>query len=92
VDVGCWAHARRKFFEARSSSPEEAEEALGLIRRLYRVEVEAKEFEPDERAAIRSRALRHDILYLPFEFSSPMAPLSPLQFLAGLAPRRTMRG
>jgi transposase len=53
VDVGCWAHARRKFFEARGSSPEEAEEALGLIRRLYRVEVEAKEFEPDERAAIR---------------------------------------
>jgi transposase len=37
---GCWAHTRRKFFEARSSAPE-ADEALKLIQKLYRVERQA---------------------------------------------------
>lgn len=34
---GCWAHCRRKFFEARSSAPE-AEEVLSRIQDLYRIE------------------------------------------------------
>lgn len=38
--VGCWAHARRKFFKALSNAPE-AKEAMGSIRELYRVEHEA---------------------------------------------------
>lgn len=40
--VGCWAHVRRKFYEARTSVPE-ADEAIGLVARLYRVEYEAAE-------------------------------------------------
>ena len=36
---GCWAHARRKVFEARLSAPE-ADELLALIQELYRVEHE----------------------------------------------------
>jgi transposase len=36
--VACNAHARRRFVEAQSSSPEEAEEALKYIRKLYQVE------------------------------------------------------
>jgi transposase len=39
--VGCWAHARRKFFEALPSAPK-AKEALALILELYRVEAAAK--------------------------------------------------
>lgn len=39
---GCWCHARRKFFEALGSAPTEAEHAITLIRRLFRVEHEAK--------------------------------------------------
>jgi transposase len=35
--VACWAHVRRRFFEARSTAPE-AEQILHLIRELYRVE------------------------------------------------------
>ena len=35
--AGCWAHARRRFWEARTSSPQ-ANEVLHLITRLYRVE------------------------------------------------------
>jgi hypothetical protein len=43
VEVGCWAHARRKFFEAQKADPENALYALGLIRQLYAVEREATE-------------------------------------------------
>src|SRR5581483_677602 len=43
VEVGCWAHARRKFFEAQKTDPENALYALGLIRQLYAVEREATE-------------------------------------------------
>jgi len=42
IRVGCWAHARRKFFEALSSAPE-AKEVLDLIVKLYRVEHDAAE-------------------------------------------------
>jgi hypothetical protein len=41
VEVACWAHARRKFFEAQKTDPERALYALGVIRQLYAVEKEA---------------------------------------------------
>ena len=43
VEVGCWAHARRKFFEAQKTDPEGALYALGVIRQLYALEREATE-------------------------------------------------
>ncbi len=36
--VGCWAHARRKFFEAVAERPKTAERILQLIAQLYRHE------------------------------------------------------
>jgi len=41
--VGCWAHARRYFYDARLSDPERAHDALARIRTLYAVEARAKE-------------------------------------------------
>jgi transposase len=38
--VGCWSHARRKFFKALPAAPE-AQQAMDSIRELYRVEHEA---------------------------------------------------
>lgn len=38
--VGCWAHARRKFFEAAAERPKTAERVLRLIGRLYQLEAE----------------------------------------------------
>ena len=43
VAVGCWAHARRKFHEARSSDPERSHAAIAWIGRLYGVEREARD-------------------------------------------------
>lgn len=40
--VLCWAHARRKFFEARTAQPEPAHRALASIGRLYAVKREAQ--------------------------------------------------
>ncbi len=37
-EVACWAHARRKFFDARTSSAGEASLILAMIARLYEVE------------------------------------------------------
>lgn len=42
IEVGCWAHARRKFHDARTTDPAQAHEALARIRRLYDVEAEIK--------------------------------------------------
>jgi len=41
--VGCWAHVRRYFFDARFSDPERSHDALARIRAPYAVEREAKE-------------------------------------------------
>lgn len=51
--VGCWAHAGRRFFDARSSAEKEVAEALRRIGRLYAVERDATELAPAERAALR---------------------------------------
>ena len=38
--LGCWAHVRRKFVEARTNNAAKASEALAFIRTLYAVETE----------------------------------------------------
>jgi transposase len=43
VEVGCWAHCRRHFHEARDHDAARAHEAMARIRTLYAVEDEAKE-------------------------------------------------
>ncbi|RKG61324.1 IS66 family transposase [Corallococcus sp. CA054B] len=40
--VGCWAHVRRRFFDALATAPE-SREALDFIRELYRVEAQARD-------------------------------------------------
>ncbi len=46
VEVACWAHARRKFFDARSNAPREANQVLEWIRQLYDIEDRARDFTP----------------------------------------------
>ena len=43
IEVGCMMHARRKFYEARTSDPPRSHQALAWISLLYNVEREAKE-------------------------------------------------
>jgi transposase len=53
TEVACWAHARRKFYDAQDSDEQRARQMLTLIAELYAVEREAKEIEDASRLALR---------------------------------------
>src|SRR6266436_275506 len=55
LEVACWAHARRKFYDARSNAPREANQVLEWIRQLYDVEDRPRDFTLEERQALRQR-------------------------------------
>ncbi len=59
TEVGCWSHARRKFFELaeRGNSPI-ADQALVTIGRLYDIERDIQDKPPDERQRIRASQSR----------------------------------
>ena len=55
IEVACWAHARRKFVESESSASLRSLTAVAWIKRLYKIEDEAREAEldADELCALR---------------------------------------
>jgi hypothetical protein len=63
IHVGCMAHARRRFSDAvkaqgRNHKQGKAHQGLSLIRKLYRVEGQARKLTPDERYAHRQQQAR----------------------------------
>jgi hypothetical protein len=42
-ETGCWAHARRHFYDAKENDPTRAHVAMAHIRQLYAVETEARD-------------------------------------------------
>ncbi len=66
VEVACWAHARRRFFEAQSSDLMRSTIMLAYIRLLYDVERKARDqkLDGEARRALRqenSKPILHDI-------------------------------
>lgn len=57
IEVACWAHARRKFNEAKVSDKSRSKMAMAFIRKLYEVEWEADENKLD---AAGRKALRDE--------------------------------
>ena len=57
-EVACWAHARRKFFEASQHLVGDPFTAVVFIRQLYDIERRAKELTIDERQAYRQKHAR----------------------------------
>jgi transposase len=57
IEVACWAHSRRKFFEITLSAKKEglADEALDFIAKLYDIERRAKSLNPEQRRYCRRR-------------------------------------
>jgi hypothetical protein len=54
TEIGCIAHARRKFFELHATNKSQiAEQALRYIQLLYEIESEVRDLEPDLRCRIR---------------------------------------
>ncbi len=55
VEVACWAHARRKFFEARPNAPAAANRVLEWVRQLYDIEDRGRALAVEDRRALRQR-------------------------------------
>ena len=55
-EVGCWAHARRKFVECESTAKARCQELLKLISKLYAVEAQAKTLRQRLKARIKISA------------------------------------
>lgn len=53
TEVACWAHARRKFYDAQDSDEQRAAQMLSMIAELYAVEREAKEADEAARLTLR---------------------------------------
>ena len=73
-EVACWAHARRKFFDAKDTDGRRATEMLSMVRELYGVEHQAEALiastigniskDPaafDEAAHLRADAIRREL-------------------------------
>jgi transposase len=55
TEVACWAHARRKFYDAQDSDSLRAAQMLALIGELYTIEREAKDALDAQRLALRQQ-------------------------------------
>jgi transposase len=55
IEVACWAHARRKFFDAMKSDAVRSRVVLAHIRELYGVEKRGRDLGEIERSALRLR-------------------------------------
>ncbi len=92
VEVGCWAHTRRKFDEALDSSPRYASEVLGAIRELYLIERQGDNEAgdaPEMRKAIRQQYAKPivEALYTRFDaiLEEGALPKSPIAKAIGYA-------
>ena len=63
--LGCWAHARRKFFDARKENEKLANEAIFYIGKLYEVEREADALDEEDKKPDyeRRKRLREEKAY-----------------------------
>jgi transposase/uncharacterized coiled-coil protein SlyX len=52
-EVACWAHARRRFFDAVKSHPRESHQVLEWIRQLYDIEDRSRTWLPEARRQLR---------------------------------------
>lgn len=52
MEVACWAHARRKFYDAQDSDSRRAAQMLALVGELYAIERQAKEARAGEASGL----------------------------------------
>jgi len=55
TEVACWAHTRRKFYDARLTAPQVAHDALARIGQLYDIEKRCKALSSGERYDVRQK-------------------------------------
>ena len=92
TEVGCWAHTRRKFVDAKQTDGR-AQLVLALIGRLYAIESQARDRGLDAAALCRvrqerSKPILDQIERLIHQWSSEVLPKSPLGQAVGYARRQ----
>src|SRR5580658_4510009 len=88
IEVACWAHARRKFFDAQESDPARSLWMLEMIRRLYAVESEAAGCDAPTRLLLRqsqSAPILEQIRLWLIEQQTQVLPRSPVAQAIGYA-------
>jgi transposase len=55
IEVACWAHARRKFFDAKETDGRRAAAMLEMVQQLYAMEDQAKSLDDDARRQLRQQ-------------------------------------
>jgi len=81
TEVGCWAHARRYFFNAKSTETLPAHTALAYISRLYKVERQGRALPPEERKWLRhakARPILEEFRHWLQDQSACVLPKSPM--------------
>lgn len=72
IEVGCWAHARRKYWEAAIAGSSVAREALLRIQRIFEADDKLSAFSPDARKLLRDERVRPYVESF-FEWARPEA-------------------
>ena len=93
TEVGCWAHARRRFKEALRTAPQEASQALVWIGELYGLERHARKHQLDaaQRGQLRQAEAQPRLEYLHrylCNLGDTVLPKSPLGDALGYARRQ----
>ena len=79
--MACWAHARRKFFDARRNYPRQAHQVLEWVGQLYDIEDRARELSAAARHELRrteSEAVLDKLEGYLAELASTLLPKSAL--------------
>lgn len=58
IEVACWTHARRYWWEAKTTDASRAHHALAFVARLYKIEDQAKDRTAEDRRALRQEHAR----------------------------------
>lgn len=82
VEVACWAHARRKFFDARENYPREAHQVLEWIGQLYDIEDRARSLSVTDRRELRRAEAEPVLDKLEVYFAQLAATVLPKSALA----------
>ena len=91
TEVACWAHTRRKFFDAQESDPARSLWMLEMIRRLYAVEAKPSRVEAQDaqdllaRRQLQSRPILEQIRLWLMEQQTQVLPRSPIAQAMGYA-------
>jgi hypothetical protein len=92
IEVGCWAHARRKLYEVHEATKSpRAKELLGQIGTLFVIEEQIKGRSADERLAVRRQQSIPALAAIKACFDETLAQVSNKSSLAGAIRYTTSR-